>query len=281
MANLITAASKHVKILDEVYQLEAKSSILDSPAELARQGANVNEIIIPKLSMDGLANYDKQNGYAIGNVSLTYETKQYNYDRGKMFVIDSIEDEEALGIAFSNLANQFARTKVIPEVDAVRFALYSGKAGKKVNQEITDGAGLVAALRIALTEMDDNQVPLDQRYLFITSVKLGMIKDLDANKSREVLGGFAGIIEVPSVRFYTAIDLLADGYAKTVGAGNINFLVVYKPALMQFISHVKPKVVLPDVNQDADAYKYGYRIHGLNETYDNKVAGIYCNHFTV
>jgi hypothetical protein len=32
------------------------------------------EIKIPKISMDGLANYDRDNGYAQGAVTLEYET---------------------------------------------------------------------------------------------------------------------------------------------------------------------------------------------------------------
>jgi len=34
-------------------------------------------------------------------------------------------------------------------------------------------------------------------------------------------------------------------------------------------------VVRPQDNQTADAWKFGYRVYGLNEVYDNKTYGVY------
>ena len=52
------------------------------------------------------------------------------------------------------------------------------------------------------------------RYLFITPTLHGIIEDFSTanpNRSNRVLGRFARIVEVPQVRFYTAIDLLSGG----------------------------------------------------------------------
>lgn len=57
---------------------------------MVKQGANANEILIPKMDMDGLANYDKAAGYEEGGVTLDYETKKCSYDRGRMFTVDAI-----------------------------------------------------------------------------------------------------------------------------------------------------------------------------------------------
>ncbi len=54
MANSIALAKTYVPLLDEVYQLMAVTADLDGASELVKQGANANELIIPKLSMDGL-----------------------------------------------------------------------------------------------------------------------------------------------------------------------------------------------------------------------------------
>ena len=94
---------------------------------------------------------------------------------------------------------------------------------------------------------------------------------------------FAGVISVPQSRFYTAIEQYdgttggetAGGYAKASGGVNINFMIVHKPAVIQFDKHVAPKVVTPEQNQDADAWKFGYRNVGIAEVYENKVAGVY------
>ena len=63
MANAITKFKKYVTLLDEVYKNASLTSVLDSDATLAREGANANEIIIPKISMDGLGNYSRNSGY--------------------------------------------------------------------------------------------------------------------------------------------------------------------------------------------------------------------------
>ena len=38
------------------------------------------------------------------------------------------------------------------------------------------------------------------------------------------------------------------------------------------------KIVTPEQNQSADAYKFGYRNVGIADVYENKVAGIYLHH---
>lgn len=70
MANNIALAKVYTNLLDEVYQQSALTAVLESDATLARQGENANEIIIPKLSMDGLADYSRNSGYVDGNVTL-------------------------------------------------------------------------------------------------------------------------------------------------------------------------------------------------------------------
>ena len=286
MANNITLFKKYVPLLDEVYKNAALTSVLDSDASLAQAGANANEIVIPKIDMDGLGDYDRNSGYTNGDVTLTNETVKFNYERGRMFSVDAMDDEETAGIAYGKLASEFIRTKVAPEGDAFRFATYSGVEGiSSASGSLADGSAVITALRAAINKMDEDEVPYEQRYLFITPTLKGMIEDLDTTKSREVLSRFAQVIAVPQTRFYTAIDLLSGkdgeskgGYTKAAAGKDINFLVVHKEAVMQYNKHIAPKVVSPEANQDADAWKFGYRKYGLADVYENKVAGIYLHH---
>lgn len=285
--NNIALAMQYVPLLDETYQLASLTSVLDGASDLARAGANANELIIPKISMQGMADYSRNGGYVMGDVTLTHETVKCNYDRGRMFQVDNMDNLETAGIAFGRLAGEFIRTKVAPEIDAFRFAQYAGTPGIGLASGIlADGVSTLAALRACSTEMDENEVPMDQRYLFITPTLIGMVQDLDTTKSREVLSRFTKIIPVPQTRFYTAIDMKdgttggeeAGGYAKAADAKNINFLVAHKPAVIQFTKHTAPKIITPDQNQDADAHKFGYRMVGIADAYENKVAGIYLHH---
>lgn len=289
MANAIALFKKYISLLDEVYKRSALTTILDSDASLAQQGANANEIIIPKISMDGLADYSRNGGYVGGSVTLTNETVKFNYDRGRKFTVDAMDNEETAGVAFGRLASEFIRTKVVPELDAFRFAAYAGTEGiSKVaaGASLADGAAVIAALRAAINEQDEDEVPMEERYLFITPTLYGMTQDLDTTKSKEVLSRFTSIIQVPQTRFYTAIDLKdgttggeeAGGFAKAADGKDINFLIVHKPAALQYSKHTVNKVIPPEDNQESDGWMFFYRSYGLTDVYENKVAGIYLHH---
>lgn len=284
MANNIQLAKTYTNLLDEVYQQNALTAVLESDASLARAGANANEIVIPKISMDGLADYSRNSGYVNGDVNLTWETVKFNYERGRAFTVDDMDNEETQNIAFGRLAGEFIRTKVIPELDAFRFATYAATTGAgTATGTLATGADVIAALRVATSAMDEAEVPMENRYLFITPTLYGLIQDMDSTKSREVLSRFASVTQVPQTRFYSAIELLdgktsgeeKGGYKKAEGATELNFEIIHKPATLQFTKHAVPKIISPAQNQDADAWKYGYRNYGLCDTYENKAAGIY------
>lgn len=297
MANSITLFKKYIDKLDEVYKQSAKTAVLDGDTTLVQMGANTNEIIIPKISMDGLGDYSRNGGYVDGDVTLTNETVTFNYDRGRAFSIDAMDNEETAGIAFGKLASEFIRTKVVPELDAFRFAQYAGTTGiSKVSAGATlsTGADVISALRAATNKMDEDEVPTENRILYITPTLDGLIADLDTTKSREVMSRFSEKILVPQTRFYTAVTLYdgktdnssqdsgvnqkPGGFVKASGGKDINFLVIHKPAVIQYTKHTVSKVITPAENQSADAYKFPYRAYGLADVYENKVSGIYLHH---
>ena len=289
MPNAITLFKKYTTLLDEVYKAAAITSVLDGASDLARQGANVNELIIPKISMDGLANYDRNSGYVSGDVTLTNETVTCNFDRGRMFTVDNLDNAESAGIAFGRLASEFIRTKVVPELDAFRLATYAGVSGISTvaGAALSTGEAVVSAIRAAVNTFNEDEVPADQRYLFITPTLWGLVQDMDTTKSKQVTEGLT-IIQTPQSRMYTAITQKdgtsegqeSGGYAKAANAKNINFLLIHKAAVIQFQKHVAPKVITPEQNQDSDAWKFGYRNVGIADAYENKVAGIYLHKST-
>lgn len=297
MANSIALFKKYIDRLDKVYKQSATSSILDGDNTLVSAGTNANEIVIPKISMDGLADYSRNGGYVSGDVKITHETVKFNYDRGRMFDVDAMDNEETAGIAFGQLVSEFIRTKVAPEMDAFRYATYAAISGiSKVSAGATlsDGASVITALRAATTKMDEDEVPMENRILFITPTLDGVIQDMDTTKSREVLSRFSSKILVPQTRFYTAIDLYdgvtdtssqdsgvnekVGGYVKASTAKDINFMVIHRSAILQYTKHTVNKVISPAENQTADAWKFPYRVYGLADAYENKVAGIYLHH---
>lgn len=298
MANTITLAKKFVPLLDETYQAESLTAVLDGDNALVAQGANAGELIIPRMTMQGLGDYSRSGGYVEGDVTLTNETVTCNFDRGRMFNVDTMDDMETAGVAFGRLAGEFIRTKVVPELDAFRLSSYASAAGvSSATGTLENGAAVIAALRAAVTKLDEDEVPLEERYLFITPTLHGLIQDMDTTKSREVMDRFAAVVDVPQTRFYTAIaqksgkvistgsgesasttDETAGGYGKAAAGKDINFMVIQKAAVIQYEKHVAPKILTPQQNPDADAYKFGYHSVGVAKVQEGKVKGVYVHH---
>lgn len=286
MANSIALFKKYIDKLDEVYKQSSLTADLDADSTLVQAGANANEIIIPKLSMDGLGDYDRNSGYVQGDVTLTNETVKFNYERGRKFGVDRMDNAETAGVAFGRLGAEFTRTKATPELDAFTFAQIAGTTGisKATAGTYSTGADWLSALVTAESKMDNDEVPAEGRILYITPDGYNSIHAVDTTKSREVLASFSKIVKVPQTRFYTAIDLYdgttsgeeAGGFVKDSTNGkDINFLIVQKDAVIKYPRILVNKVVSPDDNQQDDKWLFFYRAYGLVDVYDNKVAGIY------
>lgn len=220
--NNIELSTIYLPILDEVYKEGAKTSVLDGDETTVRKGNN-GEIKIAKLDMDALGDFDRKSGYTKGSTSLTWETVKYDKERSQDLRIDRLDNDETLVQPFAKLSSEFLRTKVIPETDAARIAKICGTKDITVKEEnIETGAELITALRACANKMDEDEVPMESRILFITPTLVSLADDMDTTKSREVLKRFSQIISVPQSRMYTSITLHdgknSYGYEKTKAA---------------------------------------------------------------
>ena len=285
MANSIALFKQYIDLLDEVYKNASTTASLDISGDLVKAGANAKEILIPKMTLDGLADYSRSGGYIAGDVKLEMETVSFNFERGRKFTVDSMDNEETAGVAFGKLASEFIRSKVAPELDAFRYATYSGISGigTTTGAALSTGADVLTALVTAQNAMDEAEVPETERELHITPTLYNLVYSVDTSKSKEVLNSFSRIVKVPQTRFYTAIDQYdgttenekAGGFVKDTTGKNINFMVIHKPAVIQYSKHIVSKVVSPEENQTSDGWMFFYRSYGLADVYDNKVKGIY------
>ena len=286
MANSITLAKNYIANLDEVYKMASTTTDLNSPAEIVRQGANAKEILVPKMSMTGLRNYNRGTGYQSGDVTLEWETLAFNYDRGLKFQVDTMDDEESINLAFGQLGAEFMRTQVAPEADAFTYATLAGTSGVQDaasgGVSYTDGEEVLDALVAAMTAMDEAEVPTTERYLKITPTLYRLAQNVKSYINAGILDAFAGITPVPQSRFYTQVTLLdtaAGSYQKTTTTGaDLNFMIIHKPAIIKYDKHIASDIIAPAANQDADAYMMKYRKYGIVDVYDNKVKGIYISH---
>jgi hypothetical protein len=279
--NNIELSTIFLPLLDELYQQECKTSIFEGDETTVKKGKN-GEIKIAVLDMDGLGDFSRNDGYTKGSTHLRWETIKYDKERSQDLRIDRLDEDESLNTAFTNLAGEFIRTKVIPETDAARIAkLCSTEGISKKSETLADGEAVVKALRAASSKMDEDEVPTESRILLITPTNKGLVDDLDTTKSKKVLEKFATIIEVPQARMISAITLNdgteSYGFKKAEGAKNVNFVVVEKKAyvcaLQQFIKYFDP-----DSDQEGDSHVFKYRNNNLyGHCYENKLAGIYAS----
>ena len=293
MANAITLIQKYLPLLDQVYSFASCSAILDTPNALVRETADAKTVLIAETTMSGLGDYSRADGFVSGDLTLEWKPYTFEYDRGRTFQIDAMDDAETMGLAFGSLASEFIRVKVTPEIDAVRFAKYAANAGETVAAVLTNKT-TVPAISTAETAMEEKEVTLANCVLFITPTCYGYVKDDTDHFQRTLVpsenpnrnfGSFdeMPIVKVPQTRFYTAVTLgdgktnAAGGYAKAADAKDINFMIVDRAAVIQLIKHGKIRVFDPDTNQSADAYKVDYRVYHDAWVLNNKKNGIYCH----
>ena len=284
----IALFTKYLNQVDFLYSETSKSAILDGNNAIVSMSKGCNEMKFPKITVDGLSDYSRTTGYEAGDVSVEFESKKPNYDRGIKFNIDEMDDEETDGIMLGNTLGILEKDKVAPEIDAFRFATYASASGISTvaPADLTTGEAVLNALVTATAQMDNDSVEMNDRVLFITPMLLLAAENVDTTKSKAILSRFSSIVQVPQSRFYTAVDLKsktadsATGYGKASGAKNINFMIISKSAVIQFTKHVFNKPLSPDNNPDGDSWVIRYRKYGIAEVYDNKKKGIYLHKAT-
>lgn len=282
--NQINQFNKYTDLLPEVYMINAKTAVLENDTTLVKQGVNENEICIPKIEMDGLADYDSNTGYIQGGVSMQWQTVNFNYSRKWKLSINSMDSEETLGLIFSELITELLRTKAIPEQDAFRFARYANLAEIKITGSISTGAEVLEALQTAIIKMDNSDIPSENRHLFITTDLLVEAQNVDTTKSRAILGKFDSITKVPKTIFYTAIDLVDGkvsekekrGFKKSSDGKDINFLIVEKSSVMQFTKYKLSRAISSKDNPDN--WTFNFNEYVFIDVYKYKPAGIYLHY---
>lgn len=293
ITNSIGLASEYLPLLDEVYKAESKTAILDTAQDRVRWSPEYHTFYLFETDMVGLGNYSRNDGFVRGDVTAQWRAYAPQWDRGRQFLVDRIDNAESMGMAFGTLAGEFMRTKVVPETDAVRFATYAGGAasGMKTTETIATGAAAVAAIDLGVEKLDDAEVPYEGRILFVNPT---MYRNLKGGITRYTMNGENGIdynvemyndmrvITVPSGRFNTAVTLAAptahDGAGGYTTTGQtINFMIVHPSAIMQAVQLANPRIFSPEVVQEAQAWMYDFRQYHGAWVKHQKVNGIYVN----
>ena len=292
VGNVIQLAQNYVPLLDEIYKAESKTAILDTVSERVNfTGANT--VNIYTLNTVGMGNYDRNAGFVPGDVNGTWQPYALETERGRSYMVDTLDNEESMGLAFGGLLGTVERQHIIPEVDAFRFAAYASGAvaSQVVSATLSTGAAALAAIDAATAALDNAEVPYEGRILFVNPDIYGLIRggltrflqngesDVDYNVT---MYNDMRVISVPKPRFQTAITLAtpstsaaAGGYAPASGASAINFMIVHPSAILQVMKHYVPRIFSPEQNQEADAWKLNIRYTHGAWVLTQKTNGIY------
>ncbi|MFR5654763.1 hypothetical protein [Waltera sp.] len=129
--NTIETATIIQSELDKAAVEQATSGWMEVNEKLVKYTGGA-EVKIPSLDMDGMADYDRTNGFVQGSVNFQYETKKMTQDRGRSFSFDENDvDETNFVLTASTVMGEFQRTKVVPEIDAYRYSTIAAACIKK------------------------------------------------------------------------------------------------------------------------------------------------------
>ena len=141
--NTIEAAKIFQTALDQQVLEGATSGWMEENAGQVKYSGG-NEVKIPKISLSGLGDYDRDSGYTQGAVTFSYETKTMTMDRGRKFLLDKMDvDETDFVASATTVMGEFQRTQVIPEVDAYRYSRIYALAKDKYGKTYTPAASTI------------------------------------------------------------------------------------------------------------------------------------------
>lgn len=281
--NLLEYAALFQANLDKQITQQATSGWMETNAgEVKYNGGS--EIKIPTIKMQGLADYDRDNGFVRGAVNFKYTTYTMTQDRGRTFSLDSQDvDETAFGTTAANVLAEFQRNEVIPEIDAYRYSRIGAlaeAAGQSETYTLAEST-ILSKLNTQIFKLADLGVDMTQMVIPMSYIAYGVLtnntviqKKIDVgtfeqggiNLQIKMLDGIP-LIPVTSDRMKTAYvfrdgtsaDQQQGGFTPAVGAEQMHWMVLPKTGVIAISKTDKVRLFDPDTNQDADAWKIDYR----------------------
>lgn len=282
--NTLQYSQQFQTVLDAQMLAGATSAFMEANAGQVKYDGG-DTVHIPEISMQGLAKYDRDEGFNQGSVTLKFNPYKMTQDRGRTFQLDSMDVNETNFVATAGtVMGEFQRTQVIPEIDSYRYSKIAAlaTAENKVTTGFTPAvATILEKLEAEITEIQD-VVGEDEGLIIVMSTKLRTILN-NADKFNRYLNvaefkngsvnttvksfNDTPILGVPSARMKTAYvfndgktaNQQAGGFKADTGAKDINWIIMPQRAPIAVSKTDKVRVFTPELNQKADAWKIDYR----------------------
>lgn len=282
--NTLTYATQLQTALDNSATLGLTSGWMDANAGQVKYNGG-NKVRMPQMETTGLKDYDRDNGYPEGSVTLTYKDYDMTMDRGTSFQLDSMDVDETNFIAnATSVTSLFQKEHVLPEIDAYRYsklyallkagdraaAPYTAKAADvmdalladigKIREEVGEDVPLVISIAQSVKTMLELNDKFAKR-LNVADFKAGAI----STQLKQIDNCF--LKAVPSARMKTAY-IFKDGksegekeggFVPAESAKQINWIITAQKAPIAVTKQDKMKIIDPETYQKAEAWFIGYR----------------------
>lgn len=288
-------AEQFADVLVQKYESEQKSW----PLFQSNPGVgwlNAKTIKLPHITTTGYTDYSRTAaGFGAGTLTNAWEAKTLSHDRGVEFYIDTMDVEETgLSLAVANVTSVFEAEQAIPERDKYVFSkLYSDFTttySKTADTTALTAANILEKFDTYMSAMDDANVPMEGRILFVTPTVNKLLKeaqgltrivhtDSDEQAIRRYVHELddVQIISVPAARLKTAYNFTT-GAVPATGAKQINLILVHPDSVVARMRHEYIRVFEPGSDsRTGDGYLYQNRAYWDAFLLSQRVDGVAFN----
>lgn len=253
---------------------------------------NAKTIKIPYITLGGYKDHGRNGGFNRQSVANEYMTKTLEHDRDVEFFVDAMDvDESNEALSAANITNAFEAEHAIPETDAYRISkLYSEfvEASGTVDNTKLTVENILTTFDKWMEAMDDAEVPVDGRMLYVTPAINTLIKQadkltriVDVSTQRGIDRRVRSLDEVtiktvPSGRMKSAYDF-TDGFKPAEDAVQVNMILVHPSAVIACDKHSYINLWAPGSHTQGDGYLYQNRKYGDLFVLDTRKDGIMIN----
>lgn len=275
--NDIGKISKYLtEAMDEVLEAELKTARMTADPNIVEGSRQGKTIKLATARTSGAGDYSVSEGWPAGSGSLTWEEYSLAYDRGTSFLVDALDTEMTSSLASASVfANEFIRTKMVPEIDAVRIARASSAAIGAENTEAgaLTSTNILGKIEDALDTVFTNTGKDSGRTIYVNSkLKSTLRKSTEFTRVKDV--GSTGdkistsfemidddyVVWVPPTRMYSSVEL-GTGYTKGANAEDLNFLVCADGSAQGVVAYADMTVIPKGTHTRGNADFFAYRIY--------------------
>lgn len=290
MANAINYAAKYQTELDQFIK---QSTITNALETQSVNWLSAKTFHVPSLTVGGFKNHSRNGGFNRGDVTVTHEPYTLAFDRDVEFFVDRMDvDESNQAASAANATREFIRTQAGPEVDAYRFSKLATKAKSVTGQFTAENitvANVVTGLKRDIAKV--RKFGTANLIVYVSSAVMDAIELYKEGKGSISLSGEGTALETrvttldgvrlievfDADRFHTSFNFTA-GFVPATGSFAINWLVVYKGAVVAKTKQNSVYLFEPGQHTDGDGYLYQNRMYHDLFVLKNQAAGVVVSH---